>query len=148
MKKTIISFLVAGALISAGTISAFAAGGNTDHASAPTKTLYSTTGTGVNYMDTDNDGVCDNYTVSGNATANVSSNSNDNGSGNGNANGSSNCNANGSGICNANGSGICNSNGSGYVDADHDGICDNYAGRSCPQDGTGNQYGRQHGKNR
>lgn len=35
-----------------------------------------------------------------------------------------------------------------YVDEDKDGVCDNYADRDCPRDGTGNQYGGQHGRKR
>lgn len=51
------------------------------------------------YVDLDNDGVCDNY-------------GNGYGCGNGQGNG--------------NGYGPGNGNGAGYVDADNDGVCDNY----------------------
>ena len=158
MKKTVITFLVAGVLVSAATTSVFAAEGGkhyTDsdnngicdytkqqvasctalcnslsNASSTVESVASKIVTNAKYMDADNDGVCDNYTGSGN------------GGGNGNS-GNSNW-----------------GNDSGYVDSDNDGVCDNYTGsgngggcdnyadRVRPQDGTGNQYGCGHRKNR
>lgn len=91
------------------------------------------------YVDLDNDGVCDNY-----------------GTGNGTG-GQGSCagyvDADGDGICdnygngygcgngqgNGNGYGPGNGNGAGYVDADNDGVCDNY--------GAGNGRGH-HGMRR
>lgn len=136
MKKTVISFLIAGVLISAGSVSALAAGsgsnytdsdrnGVCDYAEArtisgtascgmidctpvATGAVCSAAKAGANYTDADNDGICDNYTGSGK------------------------------------GSGYGCGNGSGYSDANNDGVCDNYSNRSCPRNGTGNQ----HGKNR
>ena len=91
------------------------------------------------YVDLDNDGVCDNY-----------------GTGNGTG-GQGSCagyvDADGDGVCdnygagygcgngqgNGNGYGPGNGNGAGYVDADNDGVCDNY--------GAGNGRGH-HGMRR
>lgn len=129
MKKTIIGLLVAGTLISAGTISAFAAGGsrnsvNTDGqgicsytvnetapASVSTRQLSSGADKNAGYIDADHDGICDNYDGSGNGTC--------------------------------------------YSDSNKDGICDNYADRDCPyngtgnhHDGTGSHHGHHYGKNK
>ena len=143
MKKTVLSFLVAGVLVSASATSVLAAGGGSNYtdadnngicdyakqqaaacqglrdslniAPAAAESVSSVLKTNSQYMDADNDGVCDNYTGSGSGY--------------------------GSGSCNG-------ANGSGYVDSDHDGICDHYTNRVCPQDGTGNQHGHRHGQNR
>ena len=79
------------------------------------------------YVDLDNDGVCDNY-----------------GTGNGTG---------GPGYVDADGDGVCDNYGagqgsrSGYVDADGDGICDNYGnGYGCGNgQGNGNGYGPGNG---
>lgn len=70
------------------------------------------------YVDSDGDGVCDNY-----------------GSGYC-GNGAGYVDADGDGVCDNRGSGYCG-NGAGYVDADGDGVCDNR--------GTGNGAGAHHG---
>lgn len=142
MKKTVISILAVGVLISAATTSVFAAGGGKNYtdsdnngicdytkqqvvsctalcsslnnASAAAESVASKLVTNAKYVDEDNDGICDNYTGSGNGN-----------SGNGNG-----------------------GNSSGYVDSDNDGVCDNYANRIRPLDGTGYHHGSGHGKNR
>ena len=83
------------------------------------------------YVDLDNDGVCDNY-----------------GTGNGTG-GQGSC----AGYVDADGDGVCDNYGagqgsrSGYVDADGDGICDNYGnGYGCGNgQGNGNGYGPGNG---
>lgn len=83
------------------------------------------------YVDRNNDGVCDNYGV---------------GKG---ANGQGSC----AGYADADGDGVCDNYGagqgsrSGYVDADGDGICDNYGnGYGCGNgQGNGNGYGPGNG---
>lgn len=150
MKKTVISILAVGVLISAATTSVFAAGGGKNYtdsdnngicdytkqqvvsctalcsslnnASAAAESVASKLVTNAKYVDEDNDGICDNYTGSGNGSGYGSGNGN---SGNGNG-----------------------GNSSGYVDSDNDGVCDNYANRIRPQDGTGYHHGSGHGKNR
>lgn len=176
MKKTVISFLAAGALLAAGTISVFAAGDDasaTDNAagtpkysetsagvsdaayqqlsleSSTSETVAAETETGVNYVDADGDGICDNYDGTSNGYGNGCGAGYVDADGDGvcdNYDGSSNGYGNGCGY----GNGACSGNGSGagYVDSDSNGVCDNYENRTCPQDGTGNQYGGHHGRNR
>ena len=91
------------------------------------------------YVDLDNDGVCDNYGT-GNGTGGQGSRS-----GYVDADGDGICDNYGNGYgCgngqgNGNGYGPGNGNGAGYVDADNDGVCDNY--------GAGNGRGH-HGMRR
>lgn len=171
MKKTVISILAVGVLISAATTSVFAAGSGKNYtdsdnngicdytkqqvvsctalcsslnnASAAAESVASKLVTNAKYIDADNDGVCDNYTGSGNGGGYVDS---DNDGVCDNYTGSGNGSGYGSGNGNCgNGNG---GNGSGYVDSDNDGVCDNYANRVRPQDGTGYHHGSGHGKNR
>ena len=107
------------------------------------------------YVDLDNDGVCDNYGGQGSCAGYVDADGDgvcDNyGAGQGSRSGY--VDADGDGICdnygngygcgngqgNGNGYGPGNGNGAGYVDADNDGVCDNY--------GAGNGRGH-HGMRR
>lgn len=88
MKKAVITFMIMTALVSVGTISAIAAGGEnyidadgngvcdyvedtfpsasgscalSGYSPASASTVFSQTVKGANYVDADNDGVCDNY---------------------------------------------------------------------------------------
>lgn len=124
MKKALISFLAAGIIISAGAGTVLAAGGNSSPAPARSSRICNyvegtaASGTCTNYIDADNDGICDNYTDSGSRN----------------------------GTCIENGT--CIRNGICYNDSDNDGMCDNYTDRDRPQNGTGNQCRNRHGRNR
>lgn len=91
MKKLLIGIAAMTFTVSIGTTTAFAAGN----------------GWGRNFIDADNDGICDYYNTS--------------------------CpfiDSNGDGICDNCGLGMC-AMGAGFVDADGDGICDNYGTDRC-----------------
>lgn len=86
MRKILTGIAAMALIISVSGTTAFAAGGNR----------------GRNFVDSDNDGVCDYYNTSCQFVDN-----------------------DGDGICDNYGSNGCG-NGAGYVDADGDGICDNF----------------------
>lgn len=111
MKKTVVGFLTAGVILSAGALSVFAAG------------------PGSNFTDANADGVCDFAESTSASTEAVYTPLSQASTATAETTESTAPMRN-------------------YVDADNDGVCDNYAGRSCPQDGTGNQYGGHHGRNR
>ncbi len=79
---------------------------------------YGTMENGANYVDANSDGVCDNYGTMGNGVNYVD--------------------ANGDGICDNYGT---MRNGVNYVDANGDGICDNYGNKVCPKNGMGRKWG-------
>lgn len=112
MKKLVSGIIVSALVISTGTVGAFAAyHGRQNQTNKINKT--------TNFVDTNNDGICDNQGAGGNGLYFVD--------------------ANGDGICDNQGTG---GNGSYFVDANGDGICDNQTNRVRPQDGTGRQLGK------
>ena len=108
MKKT-----MAGILVTAVAFSALATGASAARI-------------GRRYVDTDNDGICDNR-----STTCVSTNFVD---------------ADGDGVCDNRGT-TCGTN---FVDADGDGVCDNRTAKTplCPRDGTGMQRGRRNARSK
>lgn len=109
MKKLLSGVIISALVITAGTVSAFAYHGRQNQTYKLNKA--------TNFVDSNNDGICDNRGTCGNGLYFVD--------------------ANGDGICDN--SGTCG-NGSYFVDANGDGICDNLG--TCPKDGTGRQLGK------
>lgn len=109
MKKALTGIAVMALVFSVSSTTAFAAGGGR--------------GRGRNFVDNDNDGVCDYH----NASCQFIDN-------------------NGDGLCDNYGSNNCG-NGAGYVDADGDGICDNITSGTL-QNGSGFKRGRYGGQGR
>lgn len=107
MKKLLTGIVTMGLMLSVECTTAFAAGA----------------GCGRNFIDADNNGVCDYYNTSCQFV-----------------------DADGDGICDNRGSGECSI---GYVDADGDGVCDNRS-TGTPQNGTGlrGRSGGQRGNGR
>lgn len=105
MKKLLTGIAVIALVVSIGSTSALAAG----------------RGCGRNFVDSDGNGVCDNYDS------------------NGCGNGAGFVDADGDGVCDNYGSNGCG-NGAGYVDADGDGVCDNFA-TGTTQNGCGIRRG-------
>ena len=109
MEKLLTGIAVTALLISMSSTTVLAAGGGR--------------GCGRNFVDNDNDGVCDYYNTSCQFVDN-----------------------DGDGICDNCGSDNCG-NGAGYVDADGDGICDNYTANTS-QKGSGSRRGHCGGQGR
>lgn len=107
MKKILTCIAAMVLIISVSSLTVFAAGN----------------GRGRNYVDNNNDGVCDNYNASCQFVDN-----------------------DGDGICDNCASATCG-NGAGYIDADGNGICDNYAAGTS-QNGSGCRRGRCGGQGR
>lgn len=107
MRKLLTGIAAITLVISVSGATAFAAGGDC----------------GRNYVDNDNDGVCDYYNTSCQFIDN-----------------------DGDGVCDNYGSNGCG-NGVGYVDADGDGICDNYTA-DISQNGSGFRRGHCGGQGR
>lgn len=105
MKKIMIGMAAMVLVVSVNSTTVFAAGG----------------GRGRNFVDNNNDGVCDYYNTSCQFVDN-----------------------DGDGICDNCGSNGCG-NGTGYVDADGDGVCDNYDSNVCGN-GSGYQNGSGSGR--
>lgn len=110
MKKIAFGMIVGAATLTIGTSVLFAA----------------ETSGGNNYVDVNQDGICD-YLQDTSAVMQSTI---------------SNCNQPSNGYVDNDQDGICDNYGTGnnYVDEDQDGICDHYASR--PLDGSGNQYRR------
>lgn len=109
MKKLLSGVIISALVITAGTVSAFAYHGRQNQTYKLNKT--------TNFVDSSNDGICDNRGTCGNGLYFVD--------------------ANGDGICDNSGT---YGNGSYFVDANGDGICDNLG--TCPKDGTDRQLGK------
>ena len=107
MKKLVSGVIISALVITAGTASAFAYHGRYNQ----------TYKLNQNYVDLNNDGICDNNNVTG-------------------GNGLNFVDANGDGICDNNGA--CG-NGLNFVDDNGDGVCDNYG--TFQKNGTGMHRG-------
>lgn len=149
MKKTIIGILTLGVILSSCVITVYAAGHNNIRTSVENKDVCNVQSTSCVYtdndesvandvqepetenitttctktfVDTDNDGVCDNYVYGQN---------------------------NATGDCNQGEkkADFQGEKGKNFVDADNDGICDNYTYKKCKDDSTGykNNNGCQNG---
>lgn len=108
--------------------------------------------TGKNYVDSDGDGVCDNYDGTNcNGTGGAGKNQGNNGAGgNGACVGGTVCpNKN---VTADTGTGQTATTGKNYVDSNGDGVCDNYDGANCngtgQGQGSGNGAGYRGGRNR
>lgn len=130
MKKFLTSIVTMGLVLSVGSTTAFAAG----------------SAWGRNFVDTDNDGVCDYYNASCQFVDNDGDGICDNFGFAGYGRGIGYVDADGDGSCDNYNFCRCGM-GAGYVDVDGDGICDNYA-TGIIQNGSGFQRGRQGGKGR
>ena len=109
MKKLLSGVIISALVITAGTASAFAYHGRQNQTYKLNKT--------TNYVDLNNDDVCDNISTGGNGLYFVD----------------------------ANGDGMQNqtyklNKTTNYVDLNNDGVCDNMG--TCPKDGTGRQLGK------
>lgn len=128
MKKILTGIATMALVVSVSSITAFAAGG----------------GRGRNFVDNDNDGVCDYYNNSCQFVDDDGDGICDNCGLGTHGMGARYVDADGDGVCDNYGS---NGNGAGYVDADGDGICDNIT-TGTSQNGSGFRRGRCGGQGR